>query len=141
MSLLRPQVGRRCSTSVERLAGQAMGVDLKMSSLLIFSISSLAALTILTRYLNNHVHDTCKGPATIFLALAILIRVFNYGQEQDAPELLAHLKKGRKEGAKKDSKMSDKEKRKDALSKARKHGREEKERLNAFRYNTNNVIS
>ena len=56
------------------------GLDLKMSlAPLIFSISSLAALTILTRYLNNHVHDTCKGPATIFLALAILIRVSNYG--------------------------------------------------------------
>lgn len=60
------------------------------------------------------------------------------------PELLAHFKKKQegKEGSDKESKMSDKEKRKDALSKARKRMEEKKkERLNLFRYNTNNVIS
>lgn len=46
------------------------------------------------------------------------------------PELLAHFKKKKegKEGAEKDSKMSDKEKRKDALSKARKRMEEKKKK-------------
>ena len=46
------------------------------------------------------------------------------------PELLAHFKKKQegKEGAEKDSKMSDKEKRKDALSKALKRMEEKKKK-------------
>jgi len=46
------------------------------------------------------------------------------------PELLAHFKKkqGEKEGSDKESKMSDKEKRKDALSKARKRMEEKKKK-------------
>jgi hypothetical protein len=46
------------------------------------------------------------------------------------PELLAHFKKkqGEKEGSDKESKMSDKEKCKDALSKARKRMEEKKKK-------------